>query len=520
MKRLALALAAVTILGAAAPISSSVANDDFPHGVAARAESTRAILWARGITEGTYRWQVSTDRRFRRAVKSGVVDAEGSTDLTMKTTVRGLKPATRYHYRFVAPDGARSARGTFRTAPAPSKAAGFEIAFSGDSDVLWTEAPDPGAGEFSVLHRIREEKPDLFVYMGDTIYSDSETGAAPALTREEKWDKYKANRVPAPAQKLLRSVSTWAMWDDHETINDYDGAELASSDPGLFQAGIEAFGDYWPVPDYWPLGTNPTYRVVSYGKNVDMFFLDERTFRTQSADEETSPCRDAEGDLDLAPLLPQQYRAGLGLPPVEPECFDHVWDPDRTMLGAEQKSWLLERLERSDARWKLIMNQVPITQLFVLPYDRWEGYAAERQELLRFIGDANIRGVVFLTTDIHANLGSPAFVDILDPEADPVAWEVVTGPIQTCTLDCEVDRILGTTTGGELMKSFLVNNDLVAKNPRTEEPYCAEINTFSYATVAADRRARSLHVEWRSHERGTGGGRRVPDCPAFNLNRP
>jgi phosphodiesterase/alkaline phosphatase D-like protein len=51
-----------------------------------------------------------------------------------------------------------------------------------------------------------------------------------------------------------------------------------------------------------------------------------------------------------------------------------------------------------------------ISGLLFLPYDRWEGYAAERTEILEFIRnpDGNvmtadhITNVVFLSTDIHA----------------------------------------------------------------------------------------------------------------------
>jgi PhoD-like phosphatase len=60
------------------------------------------------------------------------------------------------------------------------------------------------------------------------------------------------------------------------------------------------------------------------------------------------------------------------------------------------------------------------------PYDRGEGYAAERKEILDFIRSHRIENVVFLTTDIHANLINQAFVDrFADPQ--PIAQEFTSG---------------------------------------------------------------------------------------------
>ena len=56
------------------------------------------------------------------------------------------------------------------------------------------------------------------------------------------------------------------------------------------------------------------------------------------------------------------------------------------MLGPTQK-WLLEQgLLRSTARFKVVMSEVPIQQEYVDPYDRWEGYAAERSDIQRHFG--------------------------------------------------------------------------------------------------------------------------------------
>ncbi|MFH4317201.1 alkaline phosphatase D family protein, partial [Acinetobacter baumannii] len=78
--------------------------------------------------------------------------------------------------------------------------------------------------------------------------------------------------------------------------------------------------------------------------------------------------------------------------------------------------------QASTAKWKIVLSEVAWQQFWALPYDRWEGYGAERNEILNFIRDENIEGVVFLTTDNHANIFNEVFIDVLtDPE--PIAYE-------------------------------------------------------------------------------------------------
>ena len=497
VRRALVALASIPVLAAALiPAPAGAAAARFPQGVASYAAHDQAILWTRVTSAGTVKYQVSKNKRFTKIVKKGSSAASAAEDFTVQPTVTELQPATKYFFRFTS--GKASARGKFRTLPDPGQAASFDFSVSGDSDVLWKAHPSAQDEPMALLRRIKETSPDFFVYLGDTIYSDSETGAEPALTIEEKWAKYRANRVAA-AKALLGNVSTWAQWDDHEFINDFDGAVLSQEDPELFAAGMNAFMDYFPIPD------GPTYRKVDVGSNADFFMLDERSFRTQSPDEPDSPCRDAEGDLDLAPQLPANYRElFLGMGPTDPECLAHLADPTRTMLGLEQKTWLKENLLASDATWKFLINEVPMTQLFGVPYDRWEGYESERTELLDFIADRNIQNVVFLTTDIHANWAGPLYADITDENARPVAYEVTSGPIQTCNLECEFDEILGEGSTDELFRAFNIYNLI--------DFDCVNYRSYGYSTVDVASDGSRLAMTWRTQQKATGGGGKVmPD---------
>ena len=503
VRRSLIALASALVLFALLlPPSVGAAGSAFPQGVASYATHDSAILWTRTTKAGKVGYQVATDRRFKRVVERGTVTAARSENFTVQPTVTGLKANTPHFFRFTFGDG--QTRGKFRTLPAPTAPAAFDFSVSGDSDILWKDHPQQQDEPFALLRRIKETNPDFFIYLGDTIYSDSETVVGgepvdPALTLQEKWAKYRANRVAA-TKALLKSVSTWAQWDDHEFINDFDGAVLSVTDPALFAAGMNAFLDYFPVP------APPTYRKIDVGAEADFFMLDERSFRTQSPDEADSPCRDAEGDLDLAPTLPPNFRQlFLGLPPTTPECLAHIADPTRTMLGLEQKQWLKDNLMASDATWKFIINEVPMAQLYALPYDRWEGYEAERTELLTFIRDNNIANVVFLTTDIHANWAGPLYLDIDNDDNRAVAYEVTSGPIQTCNLECEFDSRLGEGATDDFFNAFalygLVDLD------------CVNYKQYAYSTVTVPSDPTApIGMKWRNAQKAaTGGGKLVPD---------
>lgn len=90
------------------------------------------------------------------------------------------------------------------------------------------------------------------------------------------------------------------------------------------------------------------------------------------------------------------------------------------------------------------MNETPIQQYYALPYDRWEGYEAERRRLINYLRK-NVKNVVFLTTDTHANLVNEVRLRTLE-QGGPInsgMFEFVTGPVATKTFSKEIDDAVG-----------------------------------------------------------------------------
>jgi phosphodiesterase/alkaline phosphatase D-like protein len=229
---------------------------------------------------------------------------------------------------------------------------------------------------------------------------------------------------------------------------------------------------------------NGLYRTFRWGRNLELFFLDERSFRSAKAS--AGHVCDVGGVPDLAPTAPAAVRAAFATlikplaQPVPAACTAAIDSPSRTLLGARQHAAFVHAIRASTATWKVVLNETPIQEIYQLPYDRWEGYAAERARLLRDL--AGVRNVVFLTTDTHANLIGEVRSRTLEP-GGPVGtgiWEVVTGPVATNTYADEIDTALGGTPGlGDLVTSLF----LKPEPPRGLGLRCAATDVDSYAEV-------------------------------------
>jgi len=455
----------VTVPAAGAPMANA-----FPYGVAAGdVTSTSAILWTRAPRAGRVELMVSTRKSMNLGVEySGV--ARNANDRTASIKVF-VEPGKLYWYRFEQGE-VESPVGMFETAPSPTAAVNVRFAISGDADATPGANGKPGFNRFQVYARMAAERNDFNINLGDTIYSDSEVGGAPvARTVPQKWGKYKLG-LALPALRALRAATgLYSHWDDHEFIDDFSRAENGEA---IYRAGVKAFRDYAPVAQPSALGL---YRSVRWGKHLELFFLDERSFRSAKADDVCSG--------DLAPTAPQAVRDGFSSlapalkNPVPPACLAAIDDPARTMLGAGQYAAFTRAIKASKATFKVIVNEVPIQQYYDLPYDRWEGYAAERERLLRFL-QANVSNVVFLTTDQHANLVNEVrFQTLGGPLESSGIWEAVTGPVATNTFAKEIDGFLGTPGAGTAIGALFFK----PPPPQGMGMRCAALDVYSYAEV-------------------------------------
>jgi phosphodiesterase/alkaline phosphatase D-like protein len=409
--------------------SWAVGGASLPNGVAAGdTTSNSAVLWTRSTTIGDVLFEYSTDATFGSGVSSvmrSVVDGS----VPVKADIGGLAAGTRYYYRATDANG-ETVSGTLKTSAAAGQRTGLRFGVSGD----WRGelAPYPAIGNAPGRNL------DFFVGLGDTIYADFPSPAVPipqAMTLPEfraKHAEVYGERFGVNSFAALRASTSWfATIDDHEVTNDFAGGAAPSSDPRfagmggnfinettLFQNGLQAFQEYNPMREEVYSGTGEArfdgkpklYRERTFGQDAAMFVLDARSFRDEALENVTNP---------LDPAQVGQFLAAS-------------FDPTRTMLGTPQINDLKQGLldaQSNGVTWKFVHVPEPIQNLGVVnAADRFEGYAAERTEILRFINENNIENVVFIAADIHGTI-----VNNLTYQESPGGAQIATGAFEITT---------------------------------------------------------------------------------------
>mgnify|MGYP003575418539 FL=1 len=319
-----------------------------------------ALVWLRAEPGSRAALHYGKDPGFAEFSSTGLISVDPEADSTAIIPLDALEPATRYYYRAAVAGKKPGPVATFVTAPRFDDNAKVSFCFSGDT----RDSYKP----FTVMHAVHSRWPDFFMHLGDTIYADI-NGAARQLP--EFWAKYRRNREDLSTEGCFCATSVYAIWDDHEVVNDFGpGHQLAP-------LGRKAFLDYWPVRQR-DSEENRIYRSFRWGRAAEIFILDVRQYRNAAKN---------------------------------------------TMLGATQKRWLFDALAASSATFKFIATPVPMAGG---GGDRWDGYPKERQEIFTFIKQKKISGVAFLSADLHyaAITKLPNSGGLKDITAGPIAAPV------------------------------------------------------------------------------------------------
>ena len=310
---------------------------------------TSGSVWLRTDNAASLHVEYSESRNFAQSKFTKTMESTSQSDVTSIHNLKKLLPDTEYFYRGVIRNEIKkgnpiySSVGRFRT---PSeKADSFRFAISGDTIAKFQP--------FDLFNKMREKKPDFFIYLGDTIYADYPSKEFIPVLSHYRW-KYRENREDQPLQEFLKNVPVYAVWDDHEVENNFDsswGAQIA--------VGRQAFREYWPVKSK---EKTKLYYTFPWSPLADFFILDTRQFRSEKKDK-----------------------------------TGHT--PEATMLGIKQKEWFKKALSKSKSPFKFVISSVPFNTY--KKTDKWSDYVSERNEIKDYIRKNNISGVVTLSADIH-----------------------------------------------------------------------------------------------------------------------
>lgn len=203
-----------------------------------------------------------------------------------------------------------------------------------------------------IFGKMAEMPADFMIWLGDNTYLREADFTSASGIRY----RYLHTRKDKNLQKFLSQTSHLAIWDDHD-FGDND----ASKSFDMNSITKECFVNYWGNRSYGENGKGIYSSFVF--SDAEFFMLDDRTFRDESA-------------------------------------LDESKFSDKTMLGEAQLHWLKDKLKHSLATFKIICvgGQVMNTET---NKESFNLYKRERAELLRFIFEQKIKGVLFLSGDRH-----------------------------------------------------------------------------------------------------------------------
>lgn len=220
--------------------------------------------------------------------------------------------------------------------------------------------------------------PDLFLFIGDTIYGDWH-GEKPFTPTAESLRADWAKLGAQPAFRAFRrQVPVLATWDNHDYGSHNGGAEFP-----LKEMARTEFLDFFGEPRESERRSSPaiqTARILGpKGRRVQIILLDTKWFRSDfEKDPRTAEERKAIGKVG-------KYVANEA--------------PGATVLGEAQWHWLAEQLRRP-AGVRLVVSSTQIVP-DQKGMDEWGVFPRERERLFRLIEQTGARGVVLLSGNVH-----------------------------------------------------------------------------------------------------------------------
>ncbi|MBX0293051.1 alkaline phosphatase D family protein [Hymenobacter sp. HSC-4F20] len=326
--------------------------------------ATSVLLWTRytpadnEAAEAQIRWEIAETSSFTPLTASGTATATAAADYTVRADAAGLTANKTYYYRFRNEQTkAESVVGQTRTLPTAGQVASIKLAV--------VSCANYQAGLFNVYGAVAESEADVVVHLGDYIYEYGQgqygtTSATARLNRghqppteilsltdyRTRYRQYRGDQQLQRAHQLKPFV---CIWDDHELTNDayLDGAQNHQPEEGSFAQRKQIAQQVWH--EYLPARTSAPdkiYRSFDFGGIAHLHLLDTRL---------------AGRDQQLS--LSDYFGSGGSFDATR---FGAAWlNPNRSLLGAEQRTWLAAALAGSTARWQVLGSQVLMGKMYI-----------------------------------------------------------------------------------------------------------------------------------------------------------
>ena len=233
--------------------------------------------------------------------------------------------------------------------------------------------------QLPIFEAIQNESPDLFLMLGDTCYTDE----SDRQNEASHMQAHLRNRNHDTLRSLVARVPTLGIWDDHDYgPNDSDGRYSEH------ERSLRCFRRMWAQRQFGTENLPGIFSKVRFGP-VELFLLDSRTFRRER----------------------------------------------QNVLGDAQLQWLKMGLIDSAAPIKLILSGTQLLpEVAAQPGWDWECFrrdgAAELADLLTFLAEKQVSGVLWLSGDPHlGQLFRLRGRTLSSGQIAPDLWELTSSPL-------------------------------------------------------------------------------------------
>ncbi|MEM8965736.1 MAG: alkaline phosphatase D family protein [Bacteroidota bacterium] len=240
--------------------------------------------------------------------------AEAKEDYTVHIPLDSLTPDTEYTIQLEGKAQQQDKdftvlAGSFRTPPVNSITAPVSFTMS-TCQYFWSY--DDSVAGFKTYLSMAELAPDFFVQTGDYVYYDK---PGPLATNPEKArHKWHAINGWPSLVNFFRETPTYFIKDDHDLLSNDSHAQTDDYGELSYAEGLVIWEENVPMRKL-------PYRTVRWGKDLQVWLLEGREYRS------ANQAPDGEG---------------------------------KTILGQQQKAWLTQTLNDSDATFKIVISATPV----------------------------------------------------------------------------------------------------------------------------------------------------------------
>jgi alkaline phosphatase D len=207
---------------------------------------------------------------------------------------------------------------------------------------------------------IAKEKPDVWIWLGDNIYGDTDDMAV----LKGKYDKQ--YNLPGYSQFRAQVPTIIGTWDDHDYGRNDAGKEYPYKKESQ-QLALDFLQEPANTPRRQQEGIYASYEYKVGSKKVKVILLDDRYHQD--------------------PLTKDAQKA-------------YIANPTGDILGAAQWQWLEQQLNNSTADVHIIGSGIQFVPQ-QHPYEKWANFPAARQRFLDLLASSKAKGVLLVSGDRH-----------------------------------------------------------------------------------------------------------------------